>query len=78
MRNSTGFRVSRPSRKLLLVTLLVILSVAAYVRVADAWSVCVDTYIGSCLSSSGCDYFDDATDAPRGSIRVFYHCPRTY
>jgi hypothetical protein len=78
MGNSTGFRIGKPSRRLLLVTVLVTLSVGAYVRVADAWSVCVDTYVGSCLSSSGCDFYDDATDAPRGSIRVFYHCPITY
>jgi hypothetical protein len=62
-------------QKLALVVVLVLLGFAAYVQIASAYAVCVNTYMGDCLSSSGCDYFDDDTNAFRGGVRVHYHCP---
>lgn len=72
----TQGRFSSGSRwhKLLLASIVLAFAIVSPSRV-QAFAICIDTYIGDCLSGSGCDYYDDVTGRFQGGVRVHYQCP---
>lgn len=68
----------KSSKRVGLVTLLVMLALAALAPGAKAYSVCTEYYIGGCLNNVRCDYYDNETGRSTGSVNVNYHCPRVY